>query len=246
MRLIMRSSVVLPHPEDPTNTVVLRDGSTRLKSLTAVVPSGNCLVTLRNSITIILRSVDRRGGRQRRGCGIQRSCGDFDPGVERDEAREILADAVEGTGERSGVRPCVVGVQLAARLHGVVLRIALPGARVLGRALDERSSVIDAGGKYQLPSMRARSLSSASAMTVPASTAFMVLPPRMWVRAYKRCATFGRGLRPGPSIWETILLRARRSRQVSHRLFGADAAADGAARHPLFASARHDHAESRP
>src|SRR5690606_2733614 len=50
MRLIMRRSVVFPHPDDPTNTVVLRDGSTRLKSSTASVPSGNLLDTERNSI----------------------------------------------------------------------------------------------------------------------------------------------------------------------------------------------------
>lgn len=50
MRLIMRSSVVLPHPDDPTKTVVFREGMTRLKSSTARVPSGNSLVTLLNSI----------------------------------------------------------------------------------------------------------------------------------------------------------------------------------------------------
>ena len=50
MRLIMRSNVVLPHPEDPTKTVVLREGMTRLKSSTARVPSGNSFVTLLNSI----------------------------------------------------------------------------------------------------------------------------------------------------------------------------------------------------
>ena len=50
MRLIMRSSVVLPQPEEPTKTVVLREGSTRLKSSTARVPSGNSFVTERNSI----------------------------------------------------------------------------------------------------------------------------------------------------------------------------------------------------
>jgi hypothetical protein len=44
----MRRSVVLPHPDEPTKTVVLRDGMTRLKSSTARVPSGNSLVTLLN------------------------------------------------------------------------------------------------------------------------------------------------------------------------------------------------------
>ncbi len=50
MRLIIRSSVVLPQPDEPTSTVVLWDGRTKLKSSTATVPSGNRLVTERNSI----------------------------------------------------------------------------------------------------------------------------------------------------------------------------------------------------
>ena len=52
IRLIIRSSVVLPHPEEPTNTVVLCEGRTKLKSSTATVPSGNRLVTERNSIMV--------------------------------------------------------------------------------------------------------------------------------------------------------------------------------------------------
>src|SRR5665647_485806 len=50
IRLIMRSRVVFPEPEDPTRTVVLREGRTRLKSSTARAPSGNCLDTESNSI----------------------------------------------------------------------------------------------------------------------------------------------------------------------------------------------------
>src|SRR6185312_3297312 len=50
MRLIIRRSVVLPEPEEPTSTVVLREGMTRLKFSTATVPSGNLFVTSRNSI----------------------------------------------------------------------------------------------------------------------------------------------------------------------------------------------------
>ena len=50
IRLIMRSSVVLPQPDEPTKTVVLWAGSTRLKSSTATVPSANRFVTDRNSI----------------------------------------------------------------------------------------------------------------------------------------------------------------------------------------------------
>ncbi len=48
--LIIRSSVVLPQPDEPTSTVVWWDGRTKLKSSTATVPSGNSLRTDRNSI----------------------------------------------------------------------------------------------------------------------------------------------------------------------------------------------------
>src|SRR6476659_2007993 len=51
IRLTILSSVVLPHPDEPTRTVVLRDGMTRLKSSTAVVPSPYVLLTDRYSIT---------------------------------------------------------------------------------------------------------------------------------------------------------------------------------------------------
>lgn len=40
IRLTMRRIVVLPHPEDPSNTVVRRGGNWALKSDTATVPSG--------------------------------------------------------------------------------------------------------------------------------------------------------------------------------------------------------------
>jgi hypothetical protein len=50
IRLIIRRRVVFPHPEEPTNTVVLRDGMMMLKSSTACVPSGKVLLTWRNSI----------------------------------------------------------------------------------------------------------------------------------------------------------------------------------------------------
>ncbi len=50
MRLIMRRRVVLPQPDDPTNTVVWRDGMTTLKSSTACVPSGYSFETDLNSI----------------------------------------------------------------------------------------------------------------------------------------------------------------------------------------------------
>ncbi len=59
IRLIIRSNVVLPQPEEPTKTVVWCDGSTRLKSSTATVPSGNCLDTDSNSI---IRRLDPRRG----------------------------------------------------------------------------------------------------------------------------------------------------------------------------------------
>lgn len=38
------------YPEEPTSTTVFRERKTRLTLSTAVVPSGNCLVTERNSI----------------------------------------------------------------------------------------------------------------------------------------------------------------------------------------------------
>src|SRR5664279_4021954 len=50
MRLIMRRLVVLPQPEGPTKTVILPDGAVRLRSSTAIVPSGYCLVTDSNRI----------------------------------------------------------------------------------------------------------------------------------------------------------------------------------------------------
>src|SRR5690606_39804617 len=56
IRLIIRSSVVLPQPEDPTSTVVRCAGSVREKSSTASVPSPNLFVTERNSITRYLRA----------------------------------------------------------------------------------------------------------------------------------------------------------------------------------------------
>ena len=50
MRLTMRSNVVLPQPDEPTKTVVVREGSSRLKSLTASVPSAKVLAMERYSI----------------------------------------------------------------------------------------------------------------------------------------------------------------------------------------------------
>ncbi|GGK95782.1 hypothetical protein GCM10009769_12390 [Curtobacterium luteum] len=52
MRLIIRRRVVLPQPLDPTKTVVVREGMTRWKSSTAVVPSGYVFRTDRNSIMV--------------------------------------------------------------------------------------------------------------------------------------------------------------------------------------------------
>ena len=50
MRLIIRSDVVLPQPEGPTNTVMPPSSTVRSSASTATVPSGNRLVTPRNSI----------------------------------------------------------------------------------------------------------------------------------------------------------------------------------------------------
>src|SRR6185312_3876266 len=60
IRLIMRSSVVLPDPLEPTSTVVLRAGMTRSKSRTAAVPSGYSLETPRNSIMVSFMSLVSR------------------------------------------------------------------------------------------------------------------------------------------------------------------------------------------
>src|SRR5262245_3584260 len=58
IRLIMRSEVVLPHPEGPTKTVMRPASTTRSRLSTATVPSGYFLVTALNSITTprLLRS----------------------------------------------------------------------------------------------------------------------------------------------------------------------------------------------
>src|SRR4029450_8813661 len=51
IRLTMRSVVVLPHPDGPTITVILPEGTMRLRSTTATVPSRYVLPTDSNSIT---------------------------------------------------------------------------------------------------------------------------------------------------------------------------------------------------
>ena len=51
IRLIMRSDVVLPHPEGPTSTVMRPDGAVSDSPSTAVVPSG---YTLRTSVKVIM------------------------------------------------------------------------------------------------------------------------------------------------------------------------------------------------
>lgn len=50
MRLTMRRVVVFPQPEGPTKTATLPSGTSRLRSSTAVVPSGKRLLTLSNVI----------------------------------------------------------------------------------------------------------------------------------------------------------------------------------------------------
>ena len=54
IRLTIRSVVVLPQPDGPTITVILPDGTVRLRSSTAVVPSRKVLLTDSNSITSYL------------------------------------------------------------------------------------------------------------------------------------------------------------------------------------------------
>ena len=56
IRLIMRSAVVLPLPDDPTKTVNSPLGTTRLSRSTAVVPSANTLLTLSKTINVVRRS----------------------------------------------------------------------------------------------------------------------------------------------------------------------------------------------
>src|SRR5690606_31080572 len=121
MRLIMRSSVVLPHPDDPTNTVVLREGSTRLKSSTASVPSGNLLITERNSI------MSRPSPRLWPDLHLAR--------VERDVGGDVLAHALERGWIRVRVPPHRVRVGLTVDDGRVVLGLALPRTGVRRRAL---------------------------------------------------------------------------------------------------------------
>src|SRR5215472_9000677 len=47
---IMRSTVVLPHPDGPTRTISLPSGMTRLMSFTATVPSGKVFATSSSTI----------------------------------------------------------------------------------------------------------------------------------------------------------------------------------------------------
>jgi hypothetical protein len=56
VRLIIRSEVVLPQPEGPTNTVISLLGIRSESVSTATVPSGYCLVTSSNSIMAPLRA----------------------------------------------------------------------------------------------------------------------------------------------------------------------------------------------
>src|SRR5450759_1116094 len=50
IRLIIRSDVVLPHPDGPTRTVILPVGASNVSSSTAKVPSGYCFETASNRI----------------------------------------------------------------------------------------------------------------------------------------------------------------------------------------------------
>ena len=50
IRLIIRSDVVLPHPDGPTSTVIWPVGASKVSSSTALVPSGKCFETASNRI----------------------------------------------------------------------------------------------------------------------------------------------------------------------------------------------------
>jgi hypothetical protein len=65
IRLIIRRIVVLPLPEEPTRTVIVRDGITKEKSSTATVPSGNSFVTERNSIMCAAHSSNKASDQHR-------------------------------------------------------------------------------------------------------------------------------------------------------------------------------------
>src|SRR6266508_2114416 len=121
VRLIIRSEVVLPQPEGPTNTVILLLGAWSERPLTATVPSGYRFVTSLNSIirrpfafacsvSIVERLIDnaRRGTRswtaeraRRRGpapvgChdelqGARSRCGDEQSGVRILDVLQTLA-----------------------------------------------------------------------------------------------------------------------------------------------------------
>src|SRR5256714_15149812 len=54
-RLIMRSVVVLPHPDGPMSTQVCSSGISSVRFSTAFEPPGNCLVTFSSSITALSR-----------------------------------------------------------------------------------------------------------------------------------------------------------------------------------------------
>ncbi len=108
MRLIMRRSVVLPHPEDPTRTVAWWAGRTKLKSSTATVPSGNCLVTDRNSIIVASSFLGLAGGAASWDVSWGRSCRRGDSTIEP----PLRVTGYVGGGVRD---PVVVAVAPTAR-----------------------------------------------------------------------------------------------------------------------------------
>src|SRR5690242_11409994 len=89
IRLIMRSDVVLPHPDGPTSTVILPVGAVRLSASTATVPSGYSLVT--DSNRIIGSSPHSCGGS---GTGFARS---FEPPRRRLRRRHDFVSGPDDT-----------------------------------------------------------------------------------------------------------------------------------------------------
>src|SRR6476469_180829 len=115
IRLTILSSVVLPHPDEPTRTVVLRDGMTRLKSSTAVVPSPYVLLTDRYSITSRSPRHDRQPGLAPR----HDAAGDV---------RRVQAERAQGVGCERGRVP--LGADDDPAAPGVGLREARVRVRV--------------------------------------------------------------------------------------------------------------------
>lgn len=124
----MRSRVVLPHPEDPTKTVVLREDDE-----TEVLDRARAVGELLGDALELDHGANRSGR-------------DLDFLPECDVAGEILADAVDRGRIGLVVGPRPVGEDIVAGDEREVLALALPG-QVYGVGLScSRSGFTLAGG----------------------------------------------------------------------------------------------------